>query len=125
MMDVEKHVAYWRTGADEDWAVGEELLEGRPRHALFMFHLALEKALKAHVCRASKQVPPKTHSLVRLAELSALDVPKTYLTLLVQMNRFQLEGRYPEFLGPAPSVEDARSYHERGKEVFQWLMKQL
>ena len=45
-MNVEKHIAYWRTGAEEDWAVGEELLERRPRHALFMFHLALEKALE-------------------------------------------------------------------------------
>ncbi|NCO95976.1 MAG: HEPN domain-containing protein, partial [Armatimonadetes bacterium] len=53
MIDVEKQVAYWRDGAKEDWEVAQELVDrGRTRHGLFFGHLALEKLLKAHVCRA-------------------------------------------------------------------------
>ena len=55
MIDVEKQVAYWRASAAEDWQVTEELVSlGRTRHSLFFAHLALEKLLKAHVCRAQR-----------------------------------------------------------------------
>ncbi len=52
MIDIEKQVAYWRHGAEEDWEVAHQLFDrGYIRHSLFFVHLALEKALKAHVCR--------------------------------------------------------------------------
>jgi len=52
VIDIEKHVEYWRSGAREDWAVATELVDrGRVRHGLFIGHLALEKALKVLVCR--------------------------------------------------------------------------
>ena len=47
MVGVEKHIAYWRNGSDEDWQVALELVgSGRTRHGLFFAHLALEKMLK-------------------------------------------------------------------------------
>jgi len=55
MFDVEKQIAYWRGGAEEDMAVARELIAGkRVRHGLFFAHLALEKALKAIVCRVTR-----------------------------------------------------------------------
>jgi hypothetical protein len=55
MIDVEKQIAYWRAGAAEDWQVAQELINlGRTRHGLFFAHL-LEKLLKAHVCRATRE----------------------------------------------------------------------
>jgi len=122
MIDVGKHVAYWRAGAEEDWAVGEELLERRPRHALLMLHLALEKALKAHVCRQTGEIPPKIHNLMRLAEIAALALCDEQREVLAEMNEFQLQGRYPDMWGPTPSKAEAREQRNRAYEVFEWLM---
>ena len=73
MIDVERHIIYWREGSQEDWVVGQELVErGRIRHGLFFVHLALEKVLKAHVCRQTRDLAPRIHNLVRLAEQAAL-----------------------------------------------------
>ncbi len=51
-VDIEKQIAHWKRGALEDWEVAVELVDkDRYRHGLFFAHLALEKILKAHVCR--------------------------------------------------------------------------
>jgi len=56
----------------EDWEVGKELIVGRRfRHGLFFIHLALEKILKAHVCRNTVDIAPPIHNLARLAEKPA------------------------------------------------------
>ena len=73
MVDVPKQVDYWRTSSNEDFAAAESLLEkGHLRHSLFFAHLAIEKMLKAHVTRQTKEIPPRIHNLIRLAELAKL-----------------------------------------------------
>jgi HEPN domain-containing protein len=70
MVDIVQQIAHWRDGAREEWQVATELLEkGRIRHALFFTHRALEKALKAHVCRHTGDLAPRTHNLARLLEI--------------------------------------------------------
>ena len=72
-MDVSEQVAFWRTSAREDFEAACELVEaGRTRHGMFFAHLAIEKALKAHVCMRTSRVPPRVHNLVRLAEFPAI-----------------------------------------------------
>ena len=97
MLDIEAQVAYWRGGAEEDWAVALELLQHRrERHALFLAHLALEKVLKAHVCRETRDLAPRIYNLVRLAQLSGTAIPHSSLDILAEMNAFSMEGRYPK-----------------------------
>ncbi len=58
-IDAAKHVAYWRTGAKEDVETARVLLErDKRREALFFAHLALEKALKALVVKATRDLAP-------------------------------------------------------------------
>jgi len=112
--------------AREDWQVAQELIESkRPRHGLFFAHLALEKALKAHVCRNLRCLHPKIHNLGRLAELAGLTLTETQKDLLGDMNEFQMEGRYPEFQSPAPTLKEARQYLPWSKQVFERLIKRL
>lgn len=41
MIDIDKQVGYWQSGAREDWTVARELVDaGRVRHGLFLAHLA-------------------------------------------------------------------------------------
>lgn len=97
----------------------------RLRHGLFFAHLALEKALKAHVCRHTQDLAPRMHNLVRLAELAELQLDDMQIDVLAEMNAFNLEGRYPEMLTPELTVEEAQRYIRRAKEVYTWLMSQL
>jgi len=126
MIDIEKQIAYWRNGATEDWAVAQELInKGRTRHGLFFAHLALEKLLKAHVCRHTQDLAPRLHNLVRLAELAELAPNQEQIDVLAEMNAFNIEGRYPDTLAPPPAPTEAKQYLRRAKEVYRWLMNQL
>ena len=71
MINVTKHLDYWQRGASDDWESAQVLLSsGKIRQALFFGHLALEKALKGLVTRTTGDIPPRTHDLLRLAELA-------------------------------------------------------
>jgi HEPN domain-containing protein len=124
MVNIPKHINYWKESAREDFAVAGELVEkGRYRHGLFFAHLALEKLIKAHVCKTTTTLAPKIHNLIRLAELAQLQLSEQAVKSLAKLNEFNLEGRYP-IISPL-SDSEARDYMDKTVEVFEWLMKQL
>ena len=126
MIDIQKQIDYWRAGASEDWQVAKELIDlGRTRHGLFFAHLALEKMLKAHVCRSTRDLAPRIHPLLRLAERTDLDLSDEQLIFLARFDRYQIEGRYPNVLPPAPDIDTARQELRQAREVFEWLSQQL
>jgi HEPN domain-containing protein len=125
MVDIAKQIAFWRDGAKEDWDVARQLVDtGRTRHGLFFAHLALEKILKAIVCKHSQDLAPRLHNLSRLSELTALRLDARETEILAEMNAFHIEGRYPESLTKPPTKEEALSYLAGAEGVFQWLMNQ-
>jgi HEPN domain-containing protein len=106
--------------------VATELPErGCVRQALFFTHLALEKVLKAHVCRRTGDLAPRTHNPVRLAEIADLRVSPEHADVLAETNEFVLIGRYPDAASKTPTLAEGRAYHQRAQEVFQWLIRQL
>ncbi len=124
MVNINKHIEYWKQSAAEDFAVAGELVEkGRYRHGLFFMHLALEKLLKAYVCKSTNALAPKSHNLRRLAELASIQIPAEMLKSTAKLNEFNLEGRYP--IAEPLSESDSRGYMTKGVELFEWLMKQL
>jgi HEPN domain-containing protein len=126
MVDILKVVAHWRTGAGEDWEVASELVDrGHLRHGLFFAHLALEKVLKAHVCRHTGELAPYIHDLVRLAGAANLPLDDPRRDLLAKMNAYALAVRYPDALPATVTLTDARDRLANAKEVFEWLMTQL
>ena len=73
MVNIDKHISHWKSGAEEDFEVADHLIKaGKIRHGLFFLHLTLEKILKAHVCLSNRDMAPRMHNLVRLAELSGI-----------------------------------------------------
>jgi HEPN domain-containing protein len=126
VIDIQTQIAYWRDGSNEDFEVAQELVKlGRIRHGLFFAHLALEKMLKAHVCRATQNLAPKTHNLIRLVELSDLRFSRTHQIFLAGFDMYQLEGRYPDSLPEPPSKDKALRDLQIAEEILQWLRKQL
>lgn len=56
----------------------------------FFAHLALEKLLKAHVCRTTNDLAPRIHALLRLAERAELPISESHRLFLARFDRYQL-----------------------------------
>jgi len=91
---------------------------------MFFAHLSLEKALKAQVCRTTKDVAPRIHALLRLAERAKLDLSEETKLFFAEFDRYQLEGRYPENLMAPPDLEETQKQMTHAQEIFQWLTRQ-
>jgi HEPN domain-containing protein len=125
-LDVEKQIAYWRNGALSTWDDALYLIsDKRIMLGLFAVHLALEKAVKAHVVRKTGKLPPKIHNLIRLSELASLDLGVEHRKVLAEINEFNIEGRYSDMLPPPITLEDASFYLKRAKGTFEWLVNLL
>jgi len=125
-INVDKQVAYWLSSAGEDWTIAAKLIrENAPRHGLFFMHLAVEKAVKAHVCKVSRKTPPKLHDLLALARLGNVALSAEQRDLLAVVNTFCLEGRYEEHVAVPPSTQEARQILAKTQEVYEWLRRTL
>ena len=126
MVDVAKQIDYWRNGGNEDFAAAESLLEkGHLRHSLFFAHLAVEKMLKAHVTRQSRDVPPRIHNLVRLVEMAGLSPDSEQERFLRSFDMYQMEGRYPDSTQVFMDLETAREKLALAGGMLRWLKAQL
>ena len=125
-MDVQRQIEYWLTGSQDDIEAAVVLLEkGKVRQSLFFAHLAVEKALKAYVSKATDAVPPRTHDLLRLAELAGISLAVPRRTFMARLQRYCLEGRYPDLPPETPAWDEARSELDEAQETRSWLVKQL
>jgi HEPN domain-containing protein len=126
MIDPEKQVAYWKKGAGEELYTARRLLTKRStRQSLFFAHLAIEKALKGHICRLTGDLAPRSHNLPNLARLSGLVLNDEQHDLLQAFNEFNLEGRYPEQWPVPPTLAQARLHLAQAAEIVQWLIDRL
>jgi len=125
-MGADEQIEYWTTGSAEDLAAAESLLDkGHLRQCLFFAHLALEKMLKAHVVRTTREIPPRMHNLVRLARLAGLKASDEQERFLRRFDLYQLEGRYPD--SQQVELNSSLASDELGDamQVWQWLKSQL
>jgi len=99
-----------------------------PGHVLFCCQQAVEKMLKALVARRSKELPPRIHHLVRLAELAALQVSDERADLLRELSAYYIQTRYPEEIPDLASQvkeDEARRVLNQTEEMVQWLSSML
>ena len=124
MLNIDKQIKHWRDGSLEEWEVASELIGNkRIRHGLFWAHLALEKMLKAHVCRQTGDIAPRIHNLTRLCELAGLSMNPEQVKFLTKMNKYNIEGRYIEHQAPVPPMKTAKEIMLGVEEMLQWLNK--
>jgi HEPN domain-containing protein len=126
--DVEKEIVYWRDVSIRDLQFAGRLIEYKEEEILYCFfylHLAIEKALKAHIVKRTKNLPPKTHNLLVLAEIGEVQMSREQIDFCGRINRYNIEARYPNLAVPAPTLEKAKEYFEQTKELLEWLINQL
>jgi HEPN domain-containing protein len=126
-IDVEKQVSYWQDGALETWKDVEHCMKGRRiAFSLFAAHLSVEKALKAHVVKNTRKLPPTTHNLIALANLAGLQLSSRRKEFLIELNPMNIVSRYPgEVVGEIPSYDETKGIVRRAKDVLEWLIKEL
>ena len=62
MINIDKQIKYWKNNAITDINTAEILINNKKYlHGLFFCHLTIEKIIKAHVVKWTKEIPPKTH----------------------------------------------------------------
>ena len=98
-MTIKEHISYWLDSAEHDLETSNTLFEaGKYDWSLFIGHLVLEKLLKAiFVKNNNNKMPPKLHNLVRLSELSFIELDENKKVLFDKINDFNIEVRYPEY----------------------------
>jgi len=125
-MDVQKQIEYWIKTAEEDLITAGLLIQNeRFLHGLFFCHLCIEKAIKAHMVKQTRQIPPKLHNLSFLLSKTNLSLTDDYKELTAILMTYLLESRYPENYPQIPSAEEAKEYLARTKNLFIWLKSKL
>ncbi len=129
-MNVEEHVNYWLESAEHDLGAAEQLfLSAKYDWCLFIGHLVIEKTLKATFAyNNDNKIPPKTHNLLKLAELANLMLTEDQKIFLDEVNDFNLEVRYPEYRREFYKLctrTFAEGYFIKIKDFSKWLKSQI
>ena len=126
MSSIGKQIEYWINSAKSDLDTAEILIrESRYVQGLFFCHLVIEKALKAHVTKDTGDIPPKTHNLVYLLDLTSLKFDEDFEDFLGILMKYQLEGRYPDINPVVPAKEKVLEYLNKTKMMLTWIERKL
>ncbi len=100
MKTKKEHIGFWLNQADDDWVAVHTLFKGRNYlQSLFFAHLVIEKICKTIWIKHNEEnVPPRSHNLLHLLAATPIELNDAQSEFLLRLNRFHLEGRYPDYL---------------------------
>ena len=106
MKTKKEHINFWLIQADDDWTAVDTLFNGRNYlQSLFFAHLVIEKICKALWIKHNEgNIPPRTHNLIHLLSTTSIELNDDKSEFMLSLNRFQLEGRYPDYLTKMHSI---------------------
>ncbi|MBI5699905.1 HEPN domain-containing protein [Candidatus Saganbacteria bacterium] len=125
----DKITRYWIEHSEYDLKTAEAMYKSRRYlYVTFMCQQAIEKILKAIITTISSEAPPKTHNLVRLAELAGIktNLDQQQIDLLASLTPFCIEARYADYqekMSRLTKRKLAREYLSRTKELYKCLSK--
>jgi HEPN domain-containing protein len=98
-MNKQDHISFWLRSGNENWDAATLLMQGGKNvEALFMFCLAVEKYIKANWVNDNiDNIPPRIHDLQSIYSQTDLDFEPELVDFLDTINRWNIEGRYPDF----------------------------
>lgn len=122
MIDINRQIVYWLTGAEEDLESAKILIESnRLLHGLFFCHLVIEKAIKAHVVKQTLDIAPRSHNLLYLSEMAKLEFDEEDEIFLGILMKYQLQGRYPDYNPAIPDKLKVNEYLIKTEKILLWL----
>jgi HEPN domain-containing protein len=125
-----QHIDFWVEQAEDDWKAVYTLLNGgNYLQSLFFAHLVIEKLCKSlWIKYNSDNVPPRTHNLITLLSSTPIKLTEVQSEFLLTLNRFQLEGRYPEYMTQMHKICNERFTMDMINSVNEfriWLQEKL
>ena len=115
----------WVILSDGDLRAAEVLLASEQIQAVsFHCQQAVEKRLKALYVQTKGEMPPRTHTLPRIAAEIGLEADEAMRAFLVELTYGYIAYRYPTLDGALPEAqyeEDAERLLARTKEAVEWL----
>jgi len=128
-MDAEKVKNYWVVESDEALKVAWQIFNAKSySYALFFGHLAIEKILKAIYVDKTKQQPPFTHNLLKLAEVLDTQLDQRQRDAFIEITAFNIESRYSDEDGSFKkkcTKEFAKGWLNKIEEIHKWLKSML
>jgi HEPN domain-containing protein len=126
----EDYIKFWIEQSQDDWNAVNTLFKGRNfLQSLFFAHLVIEKLCKSlWIKHNSENIPPKTHNLIHLLSATPIELSDEISEFILNLNRFQLEGRYPDYLQKMHHICDERftkSMLETTNHFRLWLLERL
>jgi HEPN domain-containing protein len=126
---MDKRVLEWLKQADYDMDTAELMANGgRHIYAVFMCHLAIEKALKGLYLHNLQEAPPKTHNLVYLLNKIGLRMDADKSRVIAILNEANIATRYPDDIDGLQSkyTQKITSQILAGtKEILEWIKAQF
>ncbi len=126
---MEKDIEYWINLSRYDIKTADAMYKSkRYLYVLFTSQQAIEKMLKALVTKNTNQFPPKTHDLLRLADLSKIDIDEPRKEFLARLSYYYIETRYPEEImriSKDINKKTACEYLDNSKAILRWLKLKL
>jgi len=115
----------WAAQSLYDIETAKAMLDAsRYLYVLFCCQQAVEKMLKALIAKRTRELPPRLHNLMRLAEVASLTIPEDTAHLFRRLTDFYIASRYPEELETATWSVDAAQVQQTyvaTEEVLRWL----
>lgn len=126
---MEKRTEEWLRQSIYDMDTADFMCQGgRYFYAVFMCHLAVEKAVKGLYYEKRKEIPPKVHNLIYLLSQIGIMPEEQSGKFIVRLNEANIATRYPENLlkmqqeYTEPVVKEILS---QTKEFIAWIRVQL
>ncbi len=121
-------IQYWLLLAKLDLENAQRSLNGESYlHCIFGCQQSLEKMLKALVVKSTGKAPPRTHNLIRLADLTGLSFSMNQQQFFSKLSVEYIETRYPdEFhaLDEFNTRQAAKEHLRQTEALFRWLEAQ-
>ncbi|MGA7875506.1 MAG: HEPN domain-containing protein [Desulfoferrobacter sp.] len=126
---MEKRTEEWFKQSDYDMDTAEYMHQGgRHIYAVFMCHLAIEKALKGLYYEKRREFPPKTHNLIYLLNEIEIKPPPEPGKFIVKLSEASIPTRYPENLTSLQQTYSGAAVKDilaGAKEAIKWIKEQL
>jgi HEPN domain-containing protein len=118
----------WLKQAEYDMETADLMFSGgRFFYAVFMCHLAIEKALKGLYQKKFQKMPEKTHNLIFFLEQLQISPPEPIGKFIVRLNEASVATRYPESLAIISknySKKIAGAIINESREALIWIKQQ-
>jgi HEPN domain-containing protein len=126
MLNIQKQIEYWQNGSLDDFETANILIKNkRYIHGLFFCHLSIEKIIKAVIVKETCEIPPKSHDLFFLSKKAHLELSDEKQMIFQILMKYQLEGRYPEYLPDIPLNNMVSDYLRQTNDLLKWFKGML